>query len=204
MKLLFPFSIFLPKTYTMRKFVIFILIIFSRTASAQYFDGVKIDGDLTSVIRKYQQKGYKLYRNFDGGATLKGTAAGIQVELYAFVTPISKKVWKVVVYLPEYKTWHGLKGSFTDHYNLLVSKYGEPKVSLTDFDYPYEEGDGYEISAVKLEKCRYAAYWESINNTNIGIAISEFACVKITYENSVNANLMSNELDKKNRQVFKR
>ena len=42
---------------------------------------------------------------------------------------------------------------------LFTKKYGEPKDHFEFFSSPYYEGDGYELQALRKEKCNYISFW---------------------------------------------
>jgi hypothetical protein len=174
------------------------------TTQAQYVNGVKIDGTVQSVVAQLKTKGFTLDSySPEGFATMKGTFAGNNVELYVFVTPISKKVWKVVIYFPTVSNWYSIKNDYLEVVEVIKDKYGSPEKSFDFFSKPYYEGDGYEMTAVTMEKCFYSSYWSLPHiNTNISAEISKYKQIKIAYENVENAETFSNELKKTKRSSF--
>jgi hypothetical protein len=189
----------------MKKVIVLIAIVLSSiTLSAQSFDGVEISGDLVTAIAKFKAKGYTLVKNEDGIASMKGMLAKTyNIELYIYTTPKSKKVTKVVAYLDEENTWSNLKYEYEKFVGIISDKYGKPDNTYATFTSPYFEGDGYEMTAVGIEKCLYASYWlGQSNNTNIGVEISKFKQVKIVYENAANMRLRKNEQDQIENNAF--
>ncbi len=161
-----------------------IVIVFSSIfASAQSFDGVPISGDLPTAISKFKAKGYTLVKYLDNGAKLTGSVAFSDVEVYLSTTPKSKKVFKCTIYFNERATWSNLKSDYKKYYEILVEKYGLPDNKLEKFDSPYYEGDGYEMTAVGIEKCSYFSLWLRKDNLNIGLFVSKFKQVEMIYEN---------------------
>ena len=162
-------------------------------ANSQYFDGVYIGGSLNSCIEKYKAKGYTLSKTTEISAIMKGKISNTAIELYIFTTPKTKVVSNVAIYLPKYENWYALKTSYNDYVRILTDKYGKPDDVYTGFVSPYYEGDGYEMSAVELEKNNDLTLWFGKDNTNIGISISKFKQVKIQYENVINLAIKDKE-----------
>lgn len=165
----------------------------SISVKAQYYDGVYVGGSLQTVIDKYKEKGYKLETTHDWGASMIGQVGVRKIELYIFTTPKTKVVCKVVLFFTEKKTWANLKEDYLTYLQVLTDKYGSPDYNYNNFVTPYYEGDGYEMSAVELEKTNYVGIWFNKNNTNIAIEISKYKQVKITYENAQNMQIKEKE-----------
>jgi len=178
---------------------IFTLLTF--VSVAQEFMGIKVEGDKAVFVNKLKAKGFVVtLADNPNAVTMKGTVGGKQYELILFLTPTTKQVWKLSVYLPEATSWLKIKSEYEDYLGILTEKYGAPEKAYTFFSSPYEEGDGYEMSAIKLEKCHYSAFWS--DSLGIWIEISKFKQVKIAYENAKNSAL--NDLEKKriNSKIF--
>ena len=168
----------------MKKALFIIFLSFAMNFSfSQSFDGVPISGDLPTAVARYKAKGYTLDKYITSGAILNGKILMNNIQLFIFVTPKTKKVYKVVAYLDEDISWTSLKSTYIRFLGILTDKYGNPDGNYESFTTPYYEGDGYELSAVGLEKVNYSAYWLNKAEMNIGVEISTFKQVKITYEN---------------------
>jgi hypothetical protein len=133
---------------------------------------------------------------------MKGKASNDEVELYIFVTPKSRIVWKFAVYLNEETSWYSIKSDYEKYLGLLEEKYGEAKSKYNFFIRPYYEGDGYEVSAVKLDNCRYAAFWDDVNGLNLNISISKYMQIEIDYESVKNVAIKTKELEELNKRTF--
>lgn len=180
--------------------LILLAIMISASSFAQEFLGVKVDGTKQEFVAKFVAKGFKVVK-VEGGnenaTSMKGSYGGTNYELVIINTPVTKKVWKLAVYLPEQTSWYSLKSAYEQYLGVLVSKYGDPNKSYNFFKDPYYEGDGYEMSAVALDKCVFSSFWE-----NIYIEISKYRQVKISYENATNSALDDEEKEKINKNVF--
>lgn len=166
--------------------------------------GIKVDGKKDAVINAFKTKGFKVNPihdvNKDDVIRMDGEAGGKKLEVGIACTPKSKTVWKFSVYLPKQSSWYYLKNDFEEYLKLLKDKYGDPISKYSFFSSPYEEGDGYEMTAVGVEKCNYAAYWS--DQIGIWIKISKYKQVNINYENAINSALYDKEKAELNKTIF--
>lgn len=177
----------------MKQLLIAFALLTSTTISAQSFDGVPISGDVNTAISKFKAKGYILEKTFDQAAKMKGRIAGRNIELWIFLTPKTKKVFKMIAYLSTETSWTSLRQTYADLLYPLKNKYGEPDDEETKFITPYYLGDGYELQAVELEKIDYHAYWFRRDNLTVGLEISKYKQVKLIYENNIMMDLKDKE-----------
>jgi len=160
------------------------------SAFSQEFLGVKVDGTRDEIQKKFIAKGFSTKTTSDKDyLSMRGYIGTTDIELLVLFTPKTKKAWKFVIYLPKQTTWYALKAQYNEYLEMLTTKYGEPKHDYHFFSSPYEDGDGYEMTAVAVEKCTYSAFWED----TYSIEISKFSQVKIAYENPVNSEIFSQE-----------
>jgi hypothetical protein len=163
------------------------------------FMGIPIEGDAVLFINKLKAKGFKVVK-YDGVVThMSGVFLGNVInEISIIHTPKSKIVWKVVVYMQEQIGWSSLKSEYLTLLSKLNNKYGEPSSSYFSFISPYEEGDGYEMNAVTLEKTNIVAWWnlthqDGIESGTIFLELSKWKQNKISWENATNAALKVKE-----------
>lgn len=186
----------------MKKLIVIIFTLISSIVNAQSFDGISISGDLPSKIAQYKAKGYTFSQYIKNGAILKGTVAGHRVELYLFTSPKTKIVFKATVYLAKQESWYSLKREYETFVERMEEKYGEPDNHFEFFRDPYYEGDGYELSAVGLEKAVFASFWLNRNNLTIGVSISKYKQVEINYENVKNMEIAQREFNNQHAESF--
>ena len=178
--------------------MVLMLVLSTALGYSQDFLGIKVDGNRQDCINKFLAKGFKTSIAPSNTVTsLKGMVGNDKVELMIVSTPITKKVWKFSVFLPERTTWSSLKSNYEYYVDLLTTKYGEPTSTYSNFISPYYEGDGYEMTGVKIEKCNYMTFWD-----NVYIEISKWGQVCIHYENTTNSSLNKEEKDKINLKNF--
>lgn len=128
---------------------------FAQESSHFDFKGIPIDGSLDSYVGQLNKKGFTTTKNTEDAAMLKGTFAGEDVEVAVYTTPKSRTVYMVVVAFPEQSAWYSIKSDFKKLENSLQEKYGKPSLQRKSFASPYYEGDGYEMTAIKVDKCYY-------------------------------------------------
>lgn len=130
------------------------------------FRGLPINGDLDSFCKELILLGYKRDYSFtprnNVGASFTGLYAGHDCELYIYLTPSSKTVYKVRVIVSESRSWSILKNTYYKFKNLFNNKYGKPWKEEESFEYPYKDGDGLELSSIRDGK---GTYYTSFNST---------------------------------------
>ena len=67
---------------------------------------------------------------------------------------------------------------------MLISKYGKPTDKMEDYSAPYQKGDGYEDTALKLGKGVVLCTWKDDAGTFLAEKISDTLTVLIQYEPS--------------------
>ena len=192
----------------MKKWIFSFVLVVANFLSAQsvapvtgvpQFMGIPIEGDAMLFINKLKAKGFKVTK-YDAKVTqMSGVFLGNVVnEISIIHTPKSKQVWKVVVYMQEQIGWSSLRSEYLTLLSKLNNKYGEPSTSYFSFLSPYEEGDGYEMNAVKLEKTNIIAWWnltfqDGTESGTIQLELTKWKQNKILWENAANAALKVKE-----------
>jgi hypothetical protein len=167
---------------------------------AQEFMGVKVGGNETAFINAFKAKGFTLdAKKHPTVNTMKGVINGQPVDLYVLATPKTHLVWKISIFYPEQASWSSLKYDYNKMLSILTEKYGEPSNKFDFFSSPYYEGDGYEMTAVAIEKCTYASFWD---NPMVSLQISKYKQVKISYENKENSALDDKEKGEINNKTY--
>lgn len=193
----------LTQQQTMKKFCILIALLcwfsYSNAQEHLIFKGIPIDGDISAFSNSLRSKGFTPYDIYDDKDSkgFKGEFAGKECELIVFHSPRGL-VFKVLV-LQEYYTWSSLSSAFDDMVDLYTQKYGKPKSSYKRFIDPYYKGDGFELQALRNDKCVYFYVWD-VPNGAIAVRLSSFGSsyyVTLTYEDSTNQALRDKEEEKK-------
>lgn len=186
----------------MKHITVIIALFFSFASFAQKFDGVYIGGDISSCVAAFKAKGYRLVQTYESGVEMQTTKKGENWEVHISKTPKTNKVWKVTIYLPKRTSWYSLLSDYEEYVEIMNKIYGKPYSQHSFFISPYELGDGYELQAVRLEKCRYLSAWTAENAT-IGVLMSKFEQISLQYENNANNELRKIEMEQMDAKTFK-
>lgn len=181
------------KKIKMKNILFAIAMMLCLSANSQSFDGVYIGGSASEVASKLRSKGYKQITYEQNFYTFTTIIEGEEVEVYLIETPETKKAAKIVLYFPKREGWNKILNEYMRYANLLKDKYGVPYKCVNEFTQPYFLGDGYELQALKMEKCNYGCVWLKIGNMNIEVEISKYVQLKIAYENEENMTLNQEE-----------
>jgi len=127
-------------------------------------------------------KKYRFVRkDDDGNLIFHGEVFGDSASVLLFMNNSSQlaKV-AVIIITPDEdarRTYDNLKRS-------LIAKYGEPTDDFHFFSSPYEENDGYELTAFRVGKATFASYWHPGpgKNVPVSIDITQRLNVEVTYE----------------------
>ena len=156
------------------------------------FKGIPIDGSLNEFVSKLEAKGFTKTETMGTIAQLKGEFAGENVNVYVVGSEKTKTVWKVAVFFPEKSSWRSLKRDYFDYKELFTKKYGKPKNDFEFFSDPYYEGDGYELQALRLDKCSYCSFYNT-REGSIMLEIDSSKCISVGYEDATNVKIKSRE-----------
>lgn len=173
------------------KRIISLVLLVAAMASAAFaadhysFMGIPMDGRLSPFCNKLvNQKGMRIVERDDdrGVYTLSGRFAGYtDCEFYVFDNDNTKQVYQIDVYLPEQSTWSAIK----NQYNKIVRDYRSNaaytyRSSTSDFEAPYRDGGGDEVSAVKADKVDYSTTFIADGGVLL-IQISKYMQVKLSF-----------------------
>ena len=183
----------------MKQIITGMLLLIATTAFSQEFDGIKIEGSKSTFIKAMSDKGYSVKEDKGNIVTFNGNSTHKSLEILAVMTPTSQLVWKLDIFLPKETSWYSIKAQYNNYLSTLTEKYGSPDKTYGFFSDPYVEGDGYEMTALSVEKCTYMALW---NSSGLLLAISKYSQVEISYENLTNSDLDTKEKNQADKQTF--
>lgn len=167
----------------------------TKTGNHILFRGIEIDGTVSNICSELEKLGYSAPIFLESGsAVVEGDFAGVpNCEILIVKSRYADFVWKIVVFMPEENNWYSLKVDYERFKNMFTRKYGQPD-SFEYFSEPYEEGDGYEHTALSVGKCTYASYY-NVPLGIISLSISEKGAINIGYEDKVNCDKNRNAVD---------
>jgi len=157
---------------------------FSQSEHLKFRD-IEINGTATQFLSKLKNLGYIVKDVDSDGYTMKGKFAGDDCTLYIYSSPKTKTVYKIVVVFSEKSSWHSLKNQYNSIKEQLTNKYKNPTQNNCFFKSPYYDGDGYEMQAVKNNKCLWLTQW-NLESGEISLAIYSTCSVIIQYEDKIN------------------
>lgn len=166
-----------------------------KTGQHLLFRDIEINGTVNEICTELTRLGYSAPIPLEGGSVVvQGDFAGVtNCDLLIVRSKYEDFVWKIVVIMPENNNWYSLKSEYDRFKVMFTKKYGRPD-SYEYFTEPYEEGDGYEHTALSVGKCSYISFFTLPLGT-ISLRISENGAVSIGYEDKLNAERNSNDLD---------
>lgn len=134
------------------------------------FKNTPISGTLSEMVKKMQNLGYKLEVSEEYVAIMEGEFANENCEIVLYSSPKTKTMHSIIVNFAEQNSWYSLKSKYLKLKEQLTSKYNFTPKSTEYFADPYYEGDGYEMQALKREKCFYFSTF-NFNKGKIGLYI---------------------------------
>lgn len=176
-------------------FVLFFAnFVFAQTEEHLTFKGIPINGSLTTFVQKMKTAGFSFveYVSDNTIAVFSGKFAGDDAKIYVASSPKTKTVFKVVVYYGKQTSWQSIKSDYFKYVAAMTEKYGEPSSHYEFFTRPYYEGDGYELQALRHEKCNYISFYDTQNGA-IVVEMSTSEKISIGYEDAINVEIFKRE-----------
>ena len=105
----------------------------------------------------------------------------------------SNVVCKVIILFPKKTQWYDLRSDYSKKVELYSEEYPIDK----DYEFfvsPYDDGDGYEMKAVAIDKCRYISFFLA-RGGHIVVQIDKTVRVKVIYEDRENIKIAQEELN---------
>lgn len=174
---------------------LFISLMFSVAIFAQNhleFRGIPIDGHIDDFVRKMKAIGYVEGERTSSAVLMTGDFANHSVSIGILTTPKSHKVYTIAISFEKQSSWSSIKSRYFDFKELYTSKYGKPSKVIERFKDPYYEGDGYEMQALKLDKCTYASIFD-LPNGKVYLGMGSDTTVSLFYVDSINDALNESE-----------
>lgn len=183
----------------MKRILLFILIAIFTIPSMAYsqdehmeFKNVPVTGHLNDFVKKLEEQGFSVQSRKGDIVIMKGNFISKECEIFVLSTPVSNTVWKVAVFLPKETSWHSIKSAYNDLKKQYTAKYGNPSDDYAFFSKPYYEGDGYEMQALRNDKCTYVTYWK-LDTGFVSVKMGSSEELVLSYEDKINAELNTEE-----------
>lgn len=177
-------------------FLLFTTVLGVNAQEHMKFMGIPIDGTLSSFGTKLSEKGFVKKNADDGILSFKGKFTGKDVDVLLLGTEETLTVWKVVVLFDKETSWSSIKSIFNDYKDMFKGKYGEPSNDFHFFSKPYYEGDGYEMQALRMDKCTYSTFWNTLQGS-INLDMNKRGYITIAYEDKANSVIWQKEKEER-------
>lgn len=174
---------------------LFMSLMFSVAVFAQShleFRGIPIDGHINDFVKKMKAIGYVETHRTSSAVLMTGKFANHSATIGVFSTSKSHKVYNIAVTFEKQSSWSSIKSRYFEFKELYTSKYGKPSKVVERFKDPYYEGDGYEMQALKLDKCVYASIFD-LPNGQVYLGMGSDTTVSLYYVDSKNEALNESE-----------
>jgi len=167
------------------------------------FLGIKFGSTAAQVIDGLTAKGavYRKDKSSETTLIFTNVTLGTHKSSTFFVYLIDNQIYQSqFVFRPE------LEAKSIENYNTIVTDvndvYGQGK-SQKSFQQPYQEGDGYEVTAITAGKATYETLWTDSNTKNtIYAAIDNKGYTRLTYQDSNLMDKAINQQKEKNKSDF--
>lgn len=161
--------------------VVFLIVL----APAQEVMGIKIQGRISDVVAKFEEKGFAEKVSKKNVTYMLGRVGNRDVELWLACTPKTKLAWKAQVAFKDKFAWDELRTQFEEMRDAFIEIYGEPSYDNNFFNSPSAEGDGNWTFTVSLDEAHFASAW-AFDDHVILLEISKRRQVTVSYDNTAN------------------
>jgi hypothetical protein len=194
---------------SMKKLLVFFLVLLSSITYSQTFNGIYVGQTYHKTDSLLKTIGFRLDNSLNiqkpDIKTYIGELNGEKTNVFLVLTKTNKMVWKLVVDVKENYDWYNTKKDYLAYKEILLEKYGIPKSEYSFFSTPYYDGDGYEMSAIYLNKCNYLSGWGNDDYT-VSLSIISYkknvSTIRISYENTKIINIEKDIEKNKNLKTF--
>lgn len=163
---------------------------------AQTFNGINVGTTYNVTHKVLIKSGFYKTDSTNNKVNYIGKVVGEDCKITIVCTPISNVVWKIIVYANTNYSWYSAKSSYNRYKEILSNKYILSNEYMF-FSSPYSEGDGYELSALYKDKCRFKSFFKDSLDNNISLELISFKYevvnTVIQYENKIAADLNKKE-----------
>ena len=143
--------------------------------------GVPVQSKFDTFVREIKNKGFEAVFERDGEMMFSGTF--LNEKCYLVVKNANGNVADVIIALThKYSSWESIKSKSDDIVELFTKRFGKPGKTIYRYEYPYKEGDGDELIALRLGKLRYARYFY-VSGYMISISLTNECDIMICYTN---------------------
>ena len=176
----------------LKSLLLVLITLFTFTgAKAQTWNGITVGQSFAATKTQLQAKGFVISGSSADGCIYsfkRNNGIGNNNLVTIILSPKTKTCWKLIVYKTNMSSWDALKQEYDRTIDAIKEKYIYEAYDER-FLSPYVEGDGYEISAIKLDKCIWKTFYKDEKGNFIICEIARnyimsTSCIRMVYENA--------------------
>ena len=114
----------------------------------------------------------------DGDARFAGRLFNEDAVVYAAFGQSGLTKINLILLTPD----HRAREAYASMQQFLARKYGPPASAYAVFEDPYEEGDGYEETALAVGKATISSFWPRVQGAALWVEITDQLAVSVSYE----------------------
>lgn len=156
------------------------------------FEGIELNGSFKSFKDSLKSRGFRYVDSFHSMYNFRGKFKNETVSLSVLASMTTNEVCKVIMYFHKHTDWYSLRAEYADKVKMYSEEYPIDK-DYEFFEFPYDDGDGYEMKAVAKDKCRYVSFFLA-KGGRITVEIDKSARIKVVYEDRENIKIAREEL----------
>jgi len=179
------------KTKTLLSILFLSMCISGFSQEHMKFKNIPIDGNVNDFSKELIKQGFTLSESLGNMIVLKGEFVGKLCKIYVVGSKKTHLTWKVYITFDKDNSWGSLKSKYNELKEQFAAKYGIGE-SFEFFSKPYFEGDGYETTALRLDKCTWSTFWKT-EIGNVDISIENSQQIAISYQDVRNTDVMKQE-----------
>lgn len=150
------------------------------------FKGISINGSMEQVAERLKQQGYQEIDRADGCILLTGKFAGKEdCQILVSSSKHTGQTYSIAIFTPASLNWWSIKADYEQMKTMLTKKYGKPSSSTEFFSDPYEEGDGYELTAFSSGNAFFVTKYAT-DLGEISVCITNNAQLLLSYNDKIN------------------
>jgi len=114
----------------------------------------------------------------DGDIRFDGRLFNEDAVVYAAFGPSGLAKINLILLTPD----HRAREAYASMQQFLARKYGPPASDYAVFEDPYEDGDGYEETALAVGKATISSFWPKLAGAALWVGITDQLTVSGSYE----------------------
>lgn len=113
--------------------------------------GVPFLSKYNDFVSGIKEVGFTEDRFCSSYSLLKGTFIGQEANICVHLSHTNDSIKYVHITFGDIRIWKDLQSMYNDVVEMYIKKYGKPIEKISRFNYPYSDGDGREIEAIRSE-----------------------------------------------------